>query len=31
MIIRTKGGEFKAETKDVLLGFLGVKNEAAGP
>jgi HK97 family phage prohead protease len=31
MIIRTKGGEFKAETKDVLLDFLGVKNEAAGP
>jgi HK97 family phage prohead protease len=31
MIIRTKGGEFKAETKDVLLDFLGVKREAAGP
>jgi HK97 family phage prohead protease len=31
MIIRTKGGEFKAETKDVLLDFLGVKKEAAGP
>jgi HK97 family phage prohead protease len=31
MIIRTKGGEFKVETKDVLLDFLGVKKEAAGP
>jgi HK97 family phage prohead protease len=31
MIIRTKGGEFKAETKDMLLDFLGVKREAAGP
>ncbi|MDR2499936.1 MAG: hypothetical protein LBD37_02490 [Treponema sp.] len=31
MVIRTKSGEFKAETKDVLLDFLGVKREAAGP
>ncbi|MDR2434629.1 MAG: hypothetical protein LBD47_08685 [Treponema sp.] len=31
MIIRTKSGEFKAETKNVLLDFLGVKREAAGP
>jgi HK97 family phage prohead protease len=31
MIIRTKGGEFRVETKDVLLDFLGVKQEAAGP
>jgi HK97 family phage prohead protease len=31
VLIRTKSGEFKAETKDVLLDFLGVKREAAGP
>jgi HK97 family phage prohead protease len=31
MIIRTKGGEFRAETSGVLLDFLGVKSEAAGP
>ena len=31
MIIRTKSGEYRAETKDVLLDFLGVKKEAAGP
>jgi HK97 family phage prohead protease len=31
MIVRTKGGEFRVETKDVLLGFLGVKtNEQLG-
>ncbi|MDR0719751.1 MAG: HK97 family phage prohead protease, partial [Treponema sp.] len=30
MIVRTKGGEFKAETKDVLLDFLGVKKETPG-
>jgi HK97 family phage prohead protease len=31
MVIRTKGGEFRAEDKAVLLDFLGVKEEAAGP
>jgi HK97 family phage prohead protease len=31
MIVRTKGGEYRAETKDILLEFLGVKKEAAGP
>jgi HK97 family phage prohead protease len=31
MIIRTKGVEFKVNTKDVLLVFFGVKDEAAGP
>jgi hypothetical protein len=31
MIVRTKSGEFRAETKDVLLDFLGVKQGAAGP
>jgi HK97 family phage prohead protease len=36
MLIRTKGGnfvssEFKADTKDVLLDFLGVIKEAEGP
>jgi HK97 family phage prohead protease len=31
MIIRTKGGEYRVEAKDVLLDFLGVKKEAAGP
>jgi HK97 family phage prohead protease len=30
MIIRTKGGEFKAGDTSVLLGFLGLKNETAG-
>jgi HK97 family phage prohead protease len=30
MLIRTRGGEYRAETKDVLLDFLGVKKEAAG-
>jgi HK97 family phage prohead protease len=30
MIIRTKGGEFKAGTTDVLLDFLGVKQGATG-
>jgi HK97 family phage prohead protease len=30
MIIRTKGGEYRAETKEVLLDFLGVKEGAAG-
>jgi HK97 family phage prohead protease len=31
MLIRTKSGEYRAGTKDVLLDFLGVKKEAAGP
>jgi HK97 family phage prohead protease len=31
MIIRTKGGEYRAGTTDVLFGFLGVKSEGAGP
>jgi HK97 family phage prohead protease len=31
MRIRTKGGEYGAETKDVLFDFLGVKKEMAGP
>ncbi|MDR0732098.1 MAG: HK97 family phage prohead protease [Treponema sp.] len=31
MIIRTKGGEFRAGNKAALLDFLGVKQEAAGP
>jgi HK97 family phage prohead protease len=31
MIVRTKSGRFKVETKDMLLDFLGVKQEAAGP
>jgi HK97 family phage prohead protease len=31
MIIRTKSGEFRAGNKAVLLDFLGVKQEAAGP
>jgi HK97 family phage prohead protease len=31
MIIRTKGGEYRAGDKAVLLDFLGVKKEAAGP
>jgi hypothetical protein len=31
MIVRTTGGEYRAGTKDVLLDFLGVKREAAGP
>jgi HK97 family phage prohead protease len=31
MLIRTKGGEFRAGNKAVLLDFLGVKKEAAGP
>jgi HK97 family phage prohead protease len=31
MIIRTKGGKFRAETKDVLLDFFGVKKGTAGP
>jgi HK97 family phage prohead protease len=30
MIIRTKGGEYRAAQSSVLLDFLGVKNEAAG-
>ncbi|AEF83892.1 caudovirus prohead protease [Treponema primitia ZAS-2] len=30
MLIRTKGGEFRADTSSVLLDFLGVKKEAAG-
>jgi HK97 family phage prohead protease len=31
MIIRTKIGEYRAENSGVLLDFLGVKKEAAGP
>jgi HK97 family phage prohead protease len=31
MIIRTNSGEYRAETSGVLLDFLGVKKEAAGP
>jgi HK97 family phage prohead protease len=31
MIIRTKSGEYRVETSGVLLDFLGVKQEAAGP
>jgi HK97 family phage prohead protease len=31
MIIRTKGGEYREGTADVLLDFLGVKQDAAGP
>jgi HK97 family phage prohead protease len=31
MVIRTKGGEFRAESCGALLDFLGVKREAAGP
>jgi HK97 family phage prohead protease len=31
MVIRTKGGEYRAGTTDVLLDFLGVKQGAAGP
>jgi HK97 family phage prohead protease len=31
MIIRTKSGEYRAGDVSVLLGFLGVKKEAAGP
>ena len=31
MIVRNKGGEFRVDNSSVLLDFLGVKNEAAGP
>jgi HK97 family phage prohead protease len=31
MIVRTKTGEYRAEDRAVLLDFLGVKKEAAGP
>jgi HK97 family phage prohead protease len=31
MIIRNKGGEFRVDNSTVLLDFLGVKKEAAGP
>jgi HK97 family phage prohead protease len=31
MIVRTKGGEFRTGDKAVLLDFLGIKKEAAGP
>jgi HK97 family phage prohead protease len=31
MLIRTKGGEYRAENSSVLLDFLGVKKGAAGP
>jgi HK97 family phage prohead protease len=31
MVIRTKGGEYRIGTTDVLLDFLGVKQETAGP
>jgi hypothetical protein len=30
MVIRTKGGEYRADNSSVLLDFLGVKNGAAG-
>jgi HK97 family phage prohead protease len=30
MVVRTKSGEFRVETKDVLLDFIGIKKEAAG-
>jgi HK97 family phage prohead protease len=31
MVIRTKGGEYRVGNSSVLLGYLGVKREAAGP
>ncbi|GHU68998.1 hypothetical protein FACS189450_00990 [Spirochaetia bacterium] len=31
MIVRNKGGEFRVDNSAVLLDFLGVKKEAAGP
>ncbi|MDR2434605.1 MAG: HK97 family phage prohead protease [Treponema sp.] len=31
MIVRTKGGEYRADNSVALLDFLGVKQEAAGP
>jgi HK97 family phage prohead protease len=31
MIVRTKGGEYRADNSVALLDFLGVKKEAAGP
>jgi HK97 family phage prohead protease len=31
MLLRTKGGEYRVDTSGVLLDFLGVKKEAAGP
>jgi HK97 family phage prohead protease len=31
MLVRTKGGEYRAENAGVLFDFLGVKKEAAGP
>ena len=31
MIIRTKSGQFRADTSSALLDFLGIKKEAAGP
>jgi HK97 family phage prohead protease len=31
MIVRNKSGEYRVETSGVLLDFLGVKEEAAGP
>jgi HK97 family phage prohead protease len=31
MVVRIKGGEYRTETKDMLLDFLGVKQGAAGP
>jgi hypothetical protein len=31
MVIRTKSGEYRAENAGVLLDYLGVKKEAAGP
>jgi HK97 family phage prohead protease len=30
MVVRTKGGEYRADNSDVLLDFLGVRKEAAG-
>ena len=31
MLVRNKSGEYRVETKDVLLDFLGVKKGAVGP
>ncbi|MDR0387238.1 MAG: peptidase, partial [Treponema sp.] len=31
MIVRNKNGEFRADNSVMLLDFLGVKKEAAGP
>jgi HK97 family phage prohead protease len=31
MVIRTKGGDYRVRTADILLDYLGVKKEAGGP